>query len=273
MTAVFICTFAEANYTDSMIKALFFDIDGTLVSFKTHAIPQSTIDAINEAKNKGVKVFIATGRPKVIMNNMGKLEFDGYVTMNGAYCYVGNEVIYKHPIPASDVEAAIALVKKKSISSTFVQEKKMYICNPGWMTDEFSTILNIPHIPVIDPEQLIGTEIYQMSPFITPAQEKEWMKLLSQCEAGRWHPSFVDIVAKGNDKAKGIDEIIAHFGISLDETMAFGDGGNDISMLEHAAIGVAMGNAKDEIKKTADYVTDTVDNDGIYNALKHFEVI
>lgn len=256
-----------------MIKALFFDIDGTLVSFKTHAIPQSTIEAINEARNNGVKVFIATGRPKAIMNNLGKLEFDGYITMNGAYCYVGNEIIHKQPIPASDVETAIAMVKKQSLSSTFVLEKKMYICNPGWMTDEFSTILNVPHLPSIDPDQLANAEVFQMSPFITPAQEKEWMKLLPQCEAGRWHPSFVDIVAKGNSKARGIDEIIAYFDIPLEATMCFGDGGNDIPMLEHAATGVAMGNAKDEVKRTANYVTDTVDNDGIYKALKHFNVI
>ena len=90
---------------------------------------------------------------------------------------------------------------------------------------------------------------------------------------GRWHPAFVDITTKGCTKQQGIDEIIRHFGISLDETMAFGDGGNDISMIQHAAIGVAMGNALDSVKAVADYITDSVDEDGIANALKHFGVI
>lgn len=65
---------------------------------------------------------------------------------------------------------------------------------------------------------------------------------------GRWHPAFVDVTAKGNTKQNGIDQIIRHFGIKLEETMAFGDGGNDISMLRHAGIGVAMGNANDDVK-------------------------
>ena len=73
--------------------------------------------------------------------------------------------------------------------------------------------------------------------------------------------------------SKGIDEIIRHFGIRLEETMAFGDGGNDVSMLRHAAIGVAMGNAVDEVKEHANYITTSVDEDGIANALKHFSVI
>ena len=82
-----------------------------------------------------------------------------------------------------------------------------------------------------------------------------------------------DITAKGNTKQKGIDEIINHFGIRLEETMAFGDGGNDVSMLRHAAIGVAMGNAVDEVKEHANYITTSVDEDGVANALKHFSII
>lgn len=257
-----------------MIKALFFDIDGTLVSFKTHNIPQSTVEAINKAKQKGIKVFISTGRPKVIINNLGKLEFDGYITMNGACCFAGkDEIIYKNNIPAQDVETMTNLVKRQSITCVFVQERKMSICNPNWMSDEFSALLNIPMLTEINPDNLIGTEVFQISPLITPAQEKELMPRLPHCESERWHPSFTDIVATGNGKKRGIDEIIKHFNIPLEATMSFGDGGNDISMLKHTAIGVAMGNAKDPVKQIADYITDTVDNDGIAKALQHFEVI
>lgn len=257
-----------------MIKAIFFDIDGTLVSFKTHAIPQSTIDAINELKRNGIKVFISTGRPKAIMNNLGDLEFDGYITMNGAYCFAGkNEVIYKSSIAEDDVETLAHYVKKKFITCIFVKEKKMYISNPGWLSDEFSSTLNIEPLPEISALDVIGTEIFQVSPFITPGQEKELMTMIPHCVSGRWHPSFTDIVAAGNGKQRGMDEILKHFDIALEETMAFGDGGNDIAMLKHAAIGVAMGNAKEEVKRAADYVTAAVDNDGIAKALKHFELL
>ena len=83
-----------------MIKAVFFDIDGTLVSFKTHVVPKSTLHAIELLKKKGIKVFIATGRHRRSINNLGDLEFDGYVTLNGGYVFAGkDDVIYKHSIP------------------------------------------------------------------------------------------------------------------------------------------------------------------------------
>ena len=84
-------------------RALFFDIDGTLVSFNTHHVPQSAVEAIARAKRNGCLVFISTGRPYVIINNLAELQnkdlIDGYVTMNGAYCFVGNDVLYKSAIP------------------------------------------------------------------------------------------------------------------------------------------------------------------------------
>ena len=70
-----------------------------------------------------------------------------------------------------------------------------------------------------------------------------------------------------------MDHILKYYDIPLGETMCFGDGGNDIPMMRHAAVSVAMGNAMDEVKRTAGYVTDTVDNDGVWKALKHFGII
>ena len=85
--------------------ALFFDIDGTLVSFQTHEIPASTILALTQAKANGSRVYIATGRPPLIITNLGDIEhlIDGYITINGALCYVGDELITCQPIPKEDV--------------------------------------------------------------------------------------------------------------------------------------------------------------------------
>lgn len=93
-----------------MVKAIFFDIDGTLVSFRTHTVPQSTCDALKKLREQGVKVFIATGRPKkLMMEAVGHLEFDGYITLNGAYCFTADHKdIYKNGIPEEDVERLIA---------------------------------------------------------------------------------------------------------------------------------------------------------------------
>ena len=86
------------------IKALFFDIDGTLVSFQTHRIPQSTVDALERAKKNGVKVYISTGRPKMIITNLGQIEhlIDGYITTNGARCFVGDHTVCQRPISRAE---------------------------------------------------------------------------------------------------------------------------------------------------------------------------
>ena len=89
----------------------------------------------------------------------------------------------------------------------------------------------------------------------------------------RWHELFADVVAGNVSKSAGIDAMIDHYGIGLSETMAFGDGGNDILMLDHVAIGIAMGNAGDKVKEHADYITDDADKDGILHALQHFGLL
>ena len=239
-----------------MIKAVFFDIDGTLVSFKTHVVPKSTLHAIELLKKKGIKVFIATGRHRRSINNLGDLEFDGYVTLNGGYVFAGkDDVIYKHSIPDKDIEALVRY-----------QEKE------GEFPCAFH-LLNFPAPPIRPIEDIYGKTVYQLIAFFTAEQEKRIMKVLSHCESTRWNPLFTDIVPLGSSKRVGIDKMLEHYHIGLDECMAFGDGGNDIQMLSHVGIGVAMGNAAEDVMSAAGYVTTSVDENGVYNALKHFNII
>lgn len=264
----------------NMIKALFFDIDGTLVSFNTHQIPVSAVLALERAKARGVKIFISTGRPKVIITNLGALEernlIDGYITMNGGYCFTGDTVISKHPISERSVQAVVSYAAERKIPNIVVGEHDICICDSAEIFEDlFYRQLKVGMVfpsKTVD-EATRGKEIYQLTTFIDEQQEAELAPLIPDCEIGRWHPSFVDISGMGCTKQKGIEAMIRHFGIRLEETMAFGDGGNDISMLRHAHIGVAMGNGLDSVKAIADYVTDTVDNDGIAKALRHYGVI
>ncbi|MDR0962335.1 MAG: Cof-type HAD-IIB family hydrolase [Mediterranea sp.] len=258
-----------------MIKALFFDIDGTLVSFHTHVVPASAVEAIATARAAGIKIFIATGRPTVIINNLAPLQerglIDGYITMNGAYCFVDDEIIYKSAIPATDAHTLAHLSQTMNFPCIFVSEHAISVCQPSdEVTQVFREFLKVDHIPMATPDTVVQQEVFQISPFITVEQEADILPQLQGCESNRWFPSFADLTARGNNKQHGIDHIIRRFGIDLEETMAFGDGGNDMGMLQHAHIGIAMGNARDEVKAVADYVTDTVDNDGIAKALAHF---
>ncbi len=263
-----------------MIKSLFFYIDCTLVSFLTHEIPASTIEALTVAKKRGVQIFIATGRPRVIINHLEPLQernlIDGYITMNGAYCFVGDEILYKSTIPMSDVHIITDYCAARNIPCIVVGEQKIYACQyDDRVRQIFHEYLKVtaPIPPTPLEEAIRDQQIFQLTPFIVEEEEKEITPYVTHCEMGRWHPDFVDVTASGNTKQLGIDVITKHFHISLSETMAFGDGGNDISMLRHAGVGVAMGNARDHIKAAADYVTTSVDEDGIANALKHFGVI
>ena len=99
------------------------------------------------------------------------------------------------------------------------------------------------------------------------------MTVMPHCEATRWNPLFTDVIPTGSSKQVGMDKILEYFNIPLEATMAFGDGGNDISMLQHAGISIAMGNASEQVKQAAQYVTAPIDEDGIAKALKHFGII
>lgn len=256
-----------------MIKAAFFDIDGTLVSFNTHTVPQSTLDAISDIRRQGVKVFIATGRPLPFINNLGALEYDGIMSVTGASCTTADgTIISQNPVPKEDIERLIADLKEHPMPVAFASDEKAIVTYLEADTKKFQdvfTLLNI-QLPVSQPvEEALKMGVMQVIAFFTEEEEPRIMRdVLKGCDANRWHPYFADCVAKGTNKATGIDAICKHYGIALNETVAFGDGGNDITMLRHAGIGVAMGNASDEVKQHADMITDTVDNDGIAKALK-----
>lgn len=259
-----------------MIKAVFFDIDGTLVSFNTHQIPDSAVKAIKQLQTNGIKVFIATGRHLAAINNTGDLEFDGYITLNGGYCYAGrNKTIYKRPLPKEDIRNLVHYLEEEgTFPCVFVREHDFFINYKDETTDALFGMLNLPISTVMPARHAPDEEVFQLIAFFEGKQKEQIMtSVMPHCEATSWHPSFADVVPQGSSKSVGIDKIIEYYGLSLHETMAFGDGGNDISMLKHAGIGVAMGNAKDDVKQQADYITTSVDQDGIANALRHFKLI
>lgn len=260
----------------NMVKAIFFDIDGTLVSFNTHTVPPSAVEALAELKKTGIKVFIATGRALSQIDTLGDLTFDGYITLNGAYCVnAAHEVIHKSVIPREDIEAliryqeenerfAVALMTPEEMTVNYVDERVI----------ELARLVNLPLPQVKDFHETDWDEVLQMDIYVDKDKEGEIMrKALTRCQSSRWNPVFADVNLRGVNKQTGIDRILEHYGIDLSETMAFGDGGNDIPMLRHVAVGIAMGNAADEVKRVADCVTDSVDDHGIRNALQRFSLI
>jgi Cof subfamily protein (haloacid dehalogenase superfamily) len=257
-----------------MIKAIFLDIDGTMVSFNSHCVPENTRKVLRDARKRGVKVFVATGRHRSDINNLGDLEFDGYITLNGGFCFVGDIVIFKKPVPSEDVEAFIRYGEEvEHVPCFFVEAERVSADMENEYVTAMMKLVKFEPRPIVPAREFINKEIFQMTAFFPVEREAEIMKLLPGCTATRWYPTFTDIVARGVDKSVGLEKIGAYFGFGVDEMMAFGDGGNDISMIEYAGKGVAMGNAGEEVKRVADYVTTSVDDDGVGRALRHFGVV
>ena len=163
--------------------------------------------------------------------------------------------------------------EREDFPCIFVHENAFCINYTDERTDEVFRLLNFPQPPTLPLREAATGDIFQLVAFFTKEQEKAIMAVMPHCEATRWNPLFSDVIPKGSSKQVGGDKMLDYFGISLDESMAFGDGGNDVLMLKHVGIGVAMGNAEDEVKRAADYVTDSVDEDGVEKALRHFGVI
>lgn len=260
-----------------MIKAVFFDVDGTLVSFKTHKVAQSTLDAIKQMQNKGIKVFVATGRHPSILylgNNVKEIDFDGFVTLNGQYCFTDKkEVIYERYICKEDIKSIVDFINKNNITCGFVEDKEMYV---NQVTDSVGNVLNsvnLPIPPATDISRAIDGNVFQLNPYIPVDFQEEFMKVMPNCESTRWSPLFIDVIPAGGGKHVAIEKIMEYYGYKKEEIMAFGDGGNDRTMIITAGIGVAMGNANEEVKEVADYITASVDDDGVVKALKHFGII
>ncbi|WPC37735.1 Cof-type HAD-IIB family hydrolase [Brachyspira hyodysenteriae] len=264
-----------------MIKAVFFDIDGTLVSFNTHKISDSSKEAIKILRDKGIKVFIASGRALYQIDNLDGLEFDGYITINGGSCFINDngsyKEIYRVALDKNDLFSLIAYLNKDKFPCTVVTSDNVFINYTDDIIVHLYTMANVKIPQAIDFNDYVINnydKILQLNIFVDENKEKYLMdNVLKNSKSSRWHFSFADVNSKYSGKEVGIDKIIEYYGIDLSETMAFGDGGNDMGMIEHAAIGVAMGNANESVKKIANYITDDVDNDGVYKALKHFNIL
>ena len=260
-----------------MTKALFFDVDGTLVSFNTHRIPQSAVDALAEAKRRGAMVFISTGRPMRLINNLDAIQHlvDGYITANGACCSVGGETIACREIPNPEARALIGAAGREGFSMLVVGESRLTVVNDGADVDRyFRQMLAVSDLGEGTPlETVLSQRIIQLTPIIGEERERGLMRMLPSCVSARWYPDFTDITAIGADKGTALKTVAAHLGIDIKDTIAFGDGANDKPILRAAGTGVAMGNAADDVQREADYVTTTVDDNGISNALRKFGVI
>ncbi len=252
-----------------MIKAAFFDIDGTLLSFNTHRVSPGTVRAFNRLHAAGVRTFISSGRPMVLIPPM-PVSFEAYITMNGGLVFLNDSqrtTLVSNPIPDADRDAWIAFARQQNLCTMTFTADGMMASQINDVGNALRNQLEFQMPPVVDIAEFSTATAYQLIAIMPAELDAHVGTLMPHCRLPRWHPAFTDIVAAGNSKAVDMEAICRHYGIRQDETIAFGDGGNDIEMLQWAGVGIAMGNADDSVKQHADLVTTDVDSEGIENAV------
>ncbi|OOH89866.1 hydrolase [Pasteurellaceae bacterium 15-036681] len=262
------------------VKIVFFDIDETLYYKKETRIPDSISQQVLPAlKAKGIIPAIATGRtygafPKAIKPLMNENGFELFVTTNGQYNLYKGEIISQYPLPLERIERILTHLKSLNIEYAFVTADEIAVSKNTYEVE--TSLRPIKEDYIVDPDFHLTHSVIQLLAFFKPEQTEEVLAtgiLEDDLKEVRWHEYSVDLLKKDNSKAVGIQDVMHHFGYTIDNAMAFGDGLNDVEMLSTVGFGVAMGNAEPELKALADYVTLPIEQDGILDALKKLCVI
>ncbi|MCY0900885.1 MAG: Cof-type HAD-IIB family hydrolase [Firmicutes bacterium] len=255
-------------------KIVFFDVDGTLLNTKKE-LPASTIEAIRTLRKGGVIGAIASARtPFNIHMWLDALHIDTYIVYNGGLIVHDGRVLHQETI---DEASAASLVKRvrtngHSIMPEGARHFSLVSHEPERIIETYAKAWD--HDKRVAYEDL-HEPISQMDLFCTDDEIAPYGTAFPNLTFYPWmsRPNAFNVIPKGVSKAYGIELILAKLGIAKADSVAFGDGPNDLEMLAYVGLGVAMGNAVDELKAQSGYVTSHVDEDGIANGLRHLGLI
>lgn len=254
-------------------KIFFFDIDGTTYSHQTKIVPESTSYALKKLKEKGNKICICTSRSSDEMINLPEEFlnlFDSTICLAGGYITIENEKLI-HLLDKQEMKNAIQHLDEMHVPYRYVTaDNKGYLYNStefvrGLFDFQYQMI---PPEKAYEDEELIHFQYY-------PLNEKQNEEIIQFFKISKLtHLKYSHEVTQENlDKASAIQIVAQHYGYNRENTVAFGDGFNDVTMLESAYIGIAMGNGSNACKAASDYITDGIDEDGLYHACVHFKWI
>ncbi|MDU7075122.1 MAG: Cof-type HAD-IIB family hydrolase [Streptococcus peroris] len=265
---------AKLRYKAKKIKVIFFDIDDTLRNSKTGFIPSTIPTVFQQLCDRGILTGIATGRGIFgVVPEIKALKPDFFVTLNGAYIEdKKGSVLYSHKIARDKVEEYIAWTKEVGIDYGLVGSHEAKLSR---RTEMISQAID-PIYPdlEVDPDFYQKEDIYQMWTFEDQGDDLTLPEsLASTLRMVRWHEHSSDVVSISGSKAAGVAKVVDQLGLKPENVMVFGDGLNDSELFDYAGISVAMGISHDKIKEKADYITKTLEEDGIFDALEGFGMV
>lgn len=277
-----------------MGKIIFLDVDGTLVDYENR-IPKSAITAVQRARENGHRVYVCTGRSKAEMQpELWDIGLDGMIGGNGSFVEDNGHVVMHQIITLDECTAIVDWLHEKNLefylesnqglfaSENFEQrgEKTIqeYSRRKGKPEAEKATVRGT-FVGMVFDGNLYRDDVNKISYVLNSYQDfLDTQKRFPDMQNGTWGGRgetalFGDIGVANITKAHAIEELLKYLGADRADTIAFGDAKVDIPMLEYCAYGVAMGNGGEEIKKMADYITDDVEQDGLYHAFEKLGLI
>lgn len=251
---------------------IFFDIDGTLAEGRT--VPESAAAAVARTRTAGNLVFICTGRPRGYAESAFGAYADGFVCCNGRLAVRGDEHVIERPIAPEQVETICGILDALDAGYAFFGEDALYYGgNPRYR--QLATDVHGGVLACFDLEKARETNahLFSFDVYFADVSDRaaitEALGDLCLVNPHGPHPS-ADVTVLGYGKGDAVRDVAAALGIAHKDTYAFGDGINDLSMIETVAHGVAMGNGVDEIKAAAEYVTSDIHDDGVARGLAHY---
>lgn len=255
------------------IKIAFFDIDGTLIDMNQKDMSKKTEEALIQLKQNNILICIATGRPLKSVPHFSNVEFDVFLTFNASYCCTKDELIFKNPIPTSDIQRIIHNAKKINRPVSIASAARIGANGKDQDLIDYFAIANQSVEIAEDFESLAKEDIYQIMMGCYKEEYDDILKNTENAEITAWWSRAADIIPAGGGKGLGVEKILEYYHLTKEEAIAFGDGTNDIEMLQAVGTGVAMGNAAEDLKRIADDICDSVENDGIYYYCKKNHLI
>lgn len=264
-------------------RIIALDLDGTLTNSQK-VITTHTLEALMRAQHEGVRIVLASGRPTYgissLANQLQLTEFGGFVlSYNGGRIidWSTEKAMYSQTVDTDLVPTLHSFAESAKLPIVTYQSNAILASyNEGEYLEEEARINGMP---ILVAENFVEEScaipggatkfLIPGDPQLLIALEAEMKEVLSaRMEIFRSAPFFLELTPKGIDKAQSLQRLLNYLGLKREELMAFGDGFNDLSMLEYAGMGIAMGNAVDEVKAIADFITISNDEDGIALALE-----
>ncbi|MFD1486077.1 Cof-type HAD-IIB family hydrolase [Lacticaseibacillus baoqingensis] len=262
-----------------MVKAVaLFDLDKTLLN-DDKVIPPENVAALHALRANGVLPALATGRNHYELGAiMAAGGLDSAIEANGAAVFFAGQQVLQHPLPPAQVAALVAQTEQDGFAIAFHNETQAALTRQTPATQaHYRDFIHKPQ-PAVVPDFYVHQPVLMIVLYIpdTPANAAvvaRYRQQFPQLAIYRNAPAGLDVVSAQVNKATGLEALMAQPQLHGLPTYAFGDGNNDMEIIQQATVGIAMGNALPQVAAVADYQTADYQHGGIMQALAHFHLL